>query len=256
MATTAQTLRFLDEAVLSRVIATQAVPSQGYPLAPAASITHTVATVAGLGAIMGYVFADQDGTMFIEQSVNGIAFDISTAIPVAASIATPFDVPIYGLTARARFVNGGLAQTIFRSNVVAKPMSGGPPGGGILGAVGNDNSGLVIANTIVVLAPLATFTGPVWQLQPATLGARFTGYDIIRGFAQSDVAGTIAVVQGLAAGEMVAPYTNATQTTFAVPAGGNGVQFTQIIAAPFVLVELRNGALAETRLRFYAYALG
>lgn len=64
--------------------------------------------------IRGMVFANQAGNLFIEQSSDGTNWDVSTSTAVVANTGAGFVQPIYGNYARIRYVNGGVAQTIFR----------------------------------------------------------------------------------------------------------------------------------------------
>lgn len=64
--------------------------------------------------ISGMVFADQAGTLYIEQSADGTNFDISTSYSVTASDGKGFSEPLYGAYVRLRYVNGGTNQGSFR----------------------------------------------------------------------------------------------------------------------------------------------
>lgn len=91
------------------------------PLAASASYTDTIFSAPGDG-IVGAVFADQAGTLFIEQSLDdGATWPISTSIAVTASTAATFVEPVYVSRCRLRYVNGGSTQTTFR--LVARSVS-------------------------------------------------------------------------------------------------------------------------------------
>lgn len=64
--------------------------------------------------ISGMVFADQAGTVYIEQSADGVNWDISTSYPVTANNGKGFNEPLYGPYVRIRYVNGATAQGTFR----------------------------------------------------------------------------------------------------------------------------------------------
>lgn len=64
--------------------------------------------------ISGSVFADQAGTLYIEQSNNGTNWDISTSYPVAANDGKGFSEDLLLPYVRVRYVNGGTAQGTFR----------------------------------------------------------------------------------------------------------------------------------------------
>jgi len=90
-----------------------------------------------------------------------------------------------------------------------------------------------------------------FAVAPNGAGRRFAGYDIVRGMAFADVAGTVTVFQGQTEADVTAG-TNCTQTSFACPAGGNGLQFTNVLVAPFVAIRFVNGGAAQARFRFWA----
>jgi len=115
-------LPFQQETVLASVIATVPSPSQGFPLPAAGTYTSNSFGVSGLTRCVGYVFTDQPGTLFVEQSINGTNFDISTATPVLAGVAATVNQLLFGTSARIRFMNTGAAQTFFRGNLVARPL--------------------------------------------------------------------------------------------------------------------------------------
>jgi hypothetical protein len=64
--------------------------------------------------ITGSVFADQAGTVFIEQSGDGINWDISTSYAVAASDGKGFSEDILLPNVRVRYTNGATNQGTFR----------------------------------------------------------------------------------------------------------------------------------------------
>lgn len=67
-------------------------------------------------AIVGAVFADQAGTLHIEQGFDGKTADVDTAIDFAAGEGEGFEEPRVGSYWRLRFVNGSVAQNEFRLN--------------------------------------------------------------------------------------------------------------------------------------------
>ena len=64
--------------------------------------------------ISGSVFADQAGTIYIEQSYDGQNWDISTDYSVSANDGKGFNESLYAPYVRVRYVNGGTAQGAFR----------------------------------------------------------------------------------------------------------------------------------------------
>lgn len=245
-----QAVGFQDEVALARINATAGTPASGFPLVGGATRTLTSQCVAGYGNVSGYVFADVAGTLVIEQSIDGTTYDISTSIAVTAGVAITFDVPVYGMLARARYVNGANPQTLFRLNCVARASSGAATGSS--STPGTLNAGWVMQNSSAALGGGGTLLSAVFQVGVTTIGGRYTGYDIVRLGGQSDVVGTISVIQALAAADIVAPFTNCFRNDFGVPAGGNGFTGAQLIVAPFVSALYTNGAGAQTRMRFFA----
>jgi hypothetical protein len=90
------------------------------PLGANGTYTSGSLTVSGYGRIVGTVFADQAGTLYIEQSSDGTNWDASTSVSVSASTPTSFSVEVVAPTARVRYVNGATAQTAFRLYVRAR----------------------------------------------------------------------------------------------------------------------------------------
>src|SRR5690349_2828147 len=64
--------------------------------------------------IDGAVFADQTGTLFIEQSGDGTNWDVSTSYSITASDGKGFSEQIVLPFFRVRYVNGGTNQGTFR----------------------------------------------------------------------------------------------------------------------------------------------
>lgn len=64
--------------------------------------------------ITGTVFADQSGTLNIDQSGDGSHNDFSTSVAVTGGTGTSFSVTIVANYVRLRYVNGATAQTVFR----------------------------------------------------------------------------------------------------------------------------------------------
>lgn len=74
--------------------------------------------------VVGMVFADQAGTLFIEQSMDGVNWDISTSYSVVANDGKGFKEDVFGPYVRVRFLNGATPQTAFR--LTARFSSAGP----------------------------------------------------------------------------------------------------------------------------------
>jgi hypothetical protein len=77
--------------------------------------THTLEMQAGREDwVVGMVFADQAGNIYIEQSMDGINWDLSTTYAVAANDGKGFKEELFGPYVRVRYVNGATPQTAFR----------------------------------------------------------------------------------------------------------------------------------------------
>ena len=70
-------------------------------------------------SIVGSVFADQTGTLYVEQSFDGTNWDVSKSIAVTASAGQAINEPLVAPYFRARYVNGATAQGAFRLRVRA-----------------------------------------------------------------------------------------------------------------------------------------
>lgn len=64
--------------------------------------------------IVGSVYADQPGTIFIEQSADGQNWDISSEYTIAADDGKGFGESVVFSHARVRYVNGPTDQGVFR----------------------------------------------------------------------------------------------------------------------------------------------
>lgn len=64
--------------------------------------------------VVGMVFADQAGNIFIEQSMDNINWDISTTYAISANDGKGFKEEVYAPYVRVRYVNGATPQTAFR----------------------------------------------------------------------------------------------------------------------------------------------
>lgn len=76
--------------------------------------TSSVFNTDRADSISGSVFADQAGTIFIEQSGDKVNWDISTSYAVTASDGKGFSENLLMPFVRVRYVNGGTNQGAFR----------------------------------------------------------------------------------------------------------------------------------------------
>lgn len=64
--------------------------------------------------IVGIVFSNVAGTLAIQQSADGVNWDLSEDVAVAGGAGVGFSKPIYGSQIRLRYTNGAGAQGSFR----------------------------------------------------------------------------------------------------------------------------------------------
>lgn len=96
---------------------TQAIgtgPSTTAALAASAAYTSSSYPSAGWGRIVGTVFADQAGTLLVEQSSDNANWDTSSSFAVTASTGLGYSVEVVAPYWRLNYTNGATAQTTFR----------------------------------------------------------------------------------------------------------------------------------------------
>jgi len=64
--------------------------------------------------ITGSVYADQPGTLYIQQSFDGTNWDVQSTFSVSANTGQGFSVEVVAPYVRVYYVNGATAQTVFR----------------------------------------------------------------------------------------------------------------------------------------------
>ena len=84
------------------------------PLAANASWTSSVDDSPYTRFICGSVYANQPGTLYVEQSPDGSNWDIVESFSVSAGAGLKFSVEKVAGYARVRYVNGANSQTVFR----------------------------------------------------------------------------------------------------------------------------------------------
>jgi len=84
------------------------------PLAANASRATTAIDMLNYTKLYVTVFADQAGTLYIEQSPDGGNWDVTESISVSANVGVAVVREIAAGYARVRYVNGATAQTVFR----------------------------------------------------------------------------------------------------------------------------------------------
>ncbi|MCL0079145.1 hypothetical protein M1O56_05750 [Dehalococcoidia bacterium] len=84
------------------------------PLGANASCTSCADGALSTGRICGSVFADQAGTLFVEQGPDNVNWDVVDSYAVSANTGVGFSIEKVAEYIRVRYVNGGAAQTVFR----------------------------------------------------------------------------------------------------------------------------------------------
>jgi len=92
------------------------------PLGSGASWTSTAEDALGYGRVTVSCFADQNGTLYVEQSPDNTNWDVSSAFNYALNTTQGYSVEIVSRYARVRFVNGASAQATFRLYAYLRSM--------------------------------------------------------------------------------------------------------------------------------------
>lgn len=71
-------------------------------------------SIKGYARITGTMYSDQSGTLLVNQSSDGVNYDVDSSIALTASTPTSFSVEIVAPYAELKFTNGATAQTTFR----------------------------------------------------------------------------------------------------------------------------------------------
>ena len=84
------------------------------PLGALGIYTGAAKACGAYARLVGSVFSDQAGTLYIEQSQDGNNWDISESVAVVANTAAAFTYEVLAPYGRMRYVNGNVAQVVFR----------------------------------------------------------------------------------------------------------------------------------------------
>lgn len=68
----------------------------------------------GADKVVGIVFADVDGTIHIEQSADGVNWDVDNEVAVTGDTGITFSQELFAPYVQIRFVNGASDQAEFR----------------------------------------------------------------------------------------------------------------------------------------------
>jgi hypothetical protein len=102
------------DATLSEISVLQLFASTTTPLAANATWISPTESDPRTGRVVGSVFADQAGQICVDQSPDGINWDVSDCFAVSDNQGLGFSVEKIAQYARVRYVNGAAAQTGFR----------------------------------------------------------------------------------------------------------------------------------------------
>jgi hypothetical protein len=92
---------------------------------PAGQNSATLSLVTGKAdTLAGSVFADQPGTLFVEQSGDNANWDVQSSFPVTASTGLGFRVDALLAYARVRFVPTTTNPAVFR--LFGRALAAGP----------------------------------------------------------------------------------------------------------------------------------
>ncbi len=90
------------------------VDSTVAPLGIAATYTGAAFSCVENGRIVGSCFADQAGTLYIDQRLDGVNWDTRSTIAYVANDPMGFSVEVVAPEARVVFLNGAVGQGTFR----------------------------------------------------------------------------------------------------------------------------------------------
>lgn len=107
------------------------------PLAANGTFDSTVQSLSRAVAITGSVFADEPGTVEIQQSGDGVNWDVTTSYTVQANTGVAINVDVVSQFFQVIYTNGSTDQTVFRLYVDIRDPYGdfliaasGPSAGG------------------------------------------------------------------------------------------------------------------------------
>lgn len=94
------------------------------PLAANAAWTSPVQNILRATEITGSVYADQPGTLQVQQSGDGTNWDLITTYDVPVDTGVSIQLEALEQSLRVIYTNGGIAQTAFRLYINAKDPFG------------------------------------------------------------------------------------------------------------------------------------
>lgn len=104
----------LRDAIISRFNEQVIAAYTTTPLAAGATWTSTSINVQGFGRITGSCYSDQPGTLYVEQSPDGVNWDVQSTFSYSTGSLLGFSVEVVCPYARIRYVNGATSQSVFR----------------------------------------------------------------------------------------------------------------------------------------------
>lgn len=92
------------------------------PLAASATYTSDNLSMGSYDKIVGSVYADQTGNLYVNQSYDGKNWDVQSTVTVSASTPTGFNIAVVAPYQQIVYTNGSTAQSTFRLNVGGKTL--------------------------------------------------------------------------------------------------------------------------------------
>ncbi len=111
-----------QETKLTGSLVPQTLSPAPAPLAASATYTSTTLSLGVYDKIVGSVYADQTGTLDVNQSYDGKNWDVQSNVTVSASTPTGFNIAVVAPYQQVVYTNGSTAQTTFRLNVGGKTL--------------------------------------------------------------------------------------------------------------------------------------
>jgi hypothetical protein len=92
------------------------------PLGANQSFTSYLYPTAGYGKIVGTVYSDQDGILLVGQSPDGTNIDCISRFEIIGGGNWGFVVDVVAPYFSVRYINGNIAQTVFRLYVFLRKL--------------------------------------------------------------------------------------------------------------------------------------
>ena len=110
----------IPQVVLIGRLVPQTLSPTPAPLAASATYTSDNLSMGSYDKIVGSVYADQTGNLYVNQSYDGKNWDVQSTVTVSASTPTGFNIAVVAPYQQIVYTNGSTAQSTFRLNVGGK----------------------------------------------------------------------------------------------------------------------------------------